>query len=236
MSATNPPLHAISRSRAFGLFVVTAALTVAVAACKHDGRDLAPAGPNQTLSITTAPTLPTTIAGGDVAAIGAATTVAGASTSASGKAPSGTVTGFRLNLPWADGGTIDEAYTCNGDNRPPAFSWTGVPAGTVQLGLIVSDNDASGFVHWVLAGIDPATGGVDSGEPPTGVIQARNGFGQAGWGGPCPPAGVSHHYQFTLYALSAPPAFKDGDDASAAISALNKASSAVDVHTFIYKH
>lgn len=222
------------------MLAAAGSLTVALAACKHDGRDMAPARPNQTLSITTAATTPaTTVAsadGADAAAIVAATTIAGASSVASGKAPSGTVSGFRLNLPWADGASIDEAYTCNGDNRAPAFSWTAVPPGTVQLGLIVSDNDASGFVHWAMAGIDPATGGIDSGQLPIGIIQSRNGFGQAGWGGPCPPAGVVHHYQFSLYAMSAAPAFKDGDDATAAISAMNKVSTAVDVHTFVYRH
>jgi Raf kinase inhibitor-like YbhB/YbcL family protein len=223
--------------RATALLAVVGSLTIALAACKHDGRDMAPARPNQTLSITTTATTTATTAGADAADPAAilATTVAGGS-SVAPKAPSGTVSGFRLNLPWADGTSIEDAYTCNGDNRPPAFSWTAVPAGTVQLGLIVSDNDASGFVHWAMAGIDPATGGIDSGELPAGIIQARNGFGQAGWGGPCPPAGATHHYQFSLYALSAPPAFKDGDDASAAISAMNKESTAVDVHTFTYRH
>ena len=33
------------------------------------------------------------------------------------------------------------------------------------------------------------------------AFQCRNGFGETGYGGPCPPRGSQHHYCFTLYAL-----------------------------------
>jgi Raf kinase inhibitor-like YbhB/YbcL family protein len=33
-------------------------------------------------------------------------------------------------------------------------------------------------------------------------LQGRNDFGRTGYGGPCPPSGT-HHYRFTLWALSA---------------------------------
>jgi Raf kinase inhibitor-like YbhB/YbcL family protein len=35
-----------------------------------------------------------------------------------------------------------------------------------------------------------------------GALQTRNDFGQAGYGGPCPPPGQTHHYVVTLTALS----------------------------------
>ena len=36
-------------------------------------------------------------------------------------------------------------------------------------------------------------------------MQTENGFGDRGWGGPCPPEGdAPHRYTFALYALSAP--------------------------------
>jgi phosphatidylethanolamine-binding protein (PEBP) family uncharacterized protein len=31
-------------------------------------------------------------------------------------------------------------------------------------------------------------------------VQGRNGFGQRRYGGPCPPAGQSHHYVFSVLA------------------------------------
>jgi hypothetical protein len=36
---------------------------------------------------------------------------------------------------------------------------------------------------------------------PPGAVQGRTDFGTSGYGGPCPPSGAPHHYQFRLYAL-----------------------------------
>jgi phosphatidylethanolamine-binding protein (PEBP) family uncharacterized protein len=55
------------------------------------------------------------------------------------------------------------------------------------------------FRHWTLTGI-PA--GVRSLAVGTSVGHAaRNTFGQAGYGGPCPPPGQKHRYLFVLDAL-----------------------------------
>ena len=34
-----------------------------------------------------------------------------------------------------------------------------------------------------------------------GGVQGQNDFGDNGYGGPCPPGGNAHHYNFRLYAL-----------------------------------
>ena len=36
---------------------------------------------------------------------------------------------------------------------------------------------------------------------PAGATQGRNDYGTTGYGGPCPPPGKPHHYNFRLYAL-----------------------------------
>ncbi len=36
---------------------------------------------------------------------------------------------------------------------------------------------------------------------PGGALEGKNDFGKIGYGGPCPPAGKPHRYQFNLYAL-----------------------------------
>jgi Raf kinase inhibitor-like YbhB/YbcL family protein len=103
-------------------------------------------------------------------------------------------------------------FGCSGANVSPALSWTGVPAGTKSLALIVHDPDAptgvGGFTHWIVYNI-PATAtglpkgaGSKGGTLPAGAMQAATSFGAPGYGGPCPPAGDKpHRYVFTLYAL-----------------------------------
>ena len=48
-----------------------------------------------------------------------------------------------------DGAPIPRAATCDGADRSPALDWTGAPAGTQALALVVIDPDARDFVHWV---------------------------------------------------------------------------------------
>ena len=42
-------------------------------------------------------------------------------------------------------------------------SWTRPRPGTVELALLVTDDDADGFVHWAVAGIAPTAGGIAEG-------------------------------------------------------------------------
>jgi Raf kinase inhibitor-like YbhB/YbcL family protein len=67
----------------------------------------------------------------------------------------------------------------------------------------MDDQDANGFVHWVVLGIPGDTTALQGGGLPPGAAAGRNGFGQAGYGGPCPPSGT-HRYLITLYALREP--------------------------------
>lgn len=118
-------------------------------------------------------------------------------------------------------GVIPDDFTCNGIDVPPDLSWTNVPAGTVELALVMDDPDADEFVHWVVTGIDPTTTGLFGGQLPAGAAEANNGFGNPGWAGPCPPEGTGvHHYRFQLYALQAPLGVEAGADANEAKQAV----------------
>jgi len=118
------------------------------------------------------------------------------------KAP-GTI---RLSSPaFENGGTIPDRYTCSGEGVSPPLRWTGVPAKARELELLVEDPDADRFVHWTLLAIPPKTRGLAEGRAPAGSVETENGFGDTGWGGPCPPEGKDpHRYVFTLYATDAP--------------------------------
>lgn len=103
---------------------------------------------------------------------------------------------------FSNGETIPRRYTCDGEDLSPHLSWSGTPAGTASLALIVDDPDApaGNWVHWVLYNLPP-----DLTELPEGIkkigVEGKNDFGRLGYGGPCPPRGKAHRYFFRLYAL-----------------------------------
>ena len=108
-------------------------------------------------------------------------------------------------------GMIPSRLTCEGRNLSPQLSWTGLPADTKSLALIVDDPDAPDpaaprmtWVHWVLYNIPPDTvalaEGVRIGDLPTGTRHGLNDWQHTGYGGPCPPVG-KHRYMHKLFAL-----------------------------------
>jgi hypothetical protein len=104
----------------------------------------------------------------------------------------------------SDGGTVPVPFTCDGDNISPPLSWSGVPEGATELRISLRDPDAPGgtFTHWLVAGIDPSSSGVDQDAAPAGGVEEMNSFGERGYGGPCPPRGDSpHRYVFAVEAL-----------------------------------
>jgi Raf kinase inhibitor-like YbhB/YbcL family protein len=115
------------------------------------------------------------------------------------------------SIAFKEGGEIPKRYTCDGRDISPPLAWTGVPAGTKSLVLIVDDPDAPDpaaprmtWVHWVLFNIPPETGSLPEGvrqkEFPAGTLEGRNDWSRTRYGGPCPPKGT-HRYYHKLYAL-----------------------------------
>jgi hypothetical protein len=104
---------------------------------------------------------------------------------------------------FAAGTAIPRRFTCEGENLSPPLGWSGVPAGTVEIALVVDDPDAprGTYVHWVVVGIDAARAELAEGAVPPSARQVRNSAGTAAYSGPCPPGGPPHHYRFTVYAL-----------------------------------
>lgn len=109
---------------------------------------------------------------------------------------------------FSNGGRIPQEHTCDGDNASPPLTWSGKPENARSFVLICDDPDApSGtFHHWAIYDIPVSVDRIDAGCPPQARLgharQARNDFGRAGYGGPCPPKGHGdHHYRFRLLAL-----------------------------------
>jgi Raf kinase inhibitor-like YbhB/YbcL family protein len=123
---------------------------------------------------------------------------------------------------FGDGQPIPARFTCDGAGVSPPLAWQGVPPNAQALALVVDDPDAprGTFVHWVVLDIDPSVKSVGEAATP-GNVQARNSAGDAAYFGPCPPKGT-HHYRFTVFALSSATGLAAGaklDDALKAIDA-----------------
>jgi hypothetical protein len=108
-------------------------------------------------------------------------------------------------------GAIPARYTCEGDDVSPPFAFSGVPPAAKSLALIVDDPDAPDpaapkrvWVHWVLYNLPPTTKelpeGARSDALPADTRVGKNDWGNAEYGGPCPPIG-RHRYFHKLYAL-----------------------------------
>jgi Raf kinase inhibitor-like YbhB/YbcL family protein len=127
---------------------------------------------------------------------------------------------------FADGEPIPARFSCDGAGVSPPLAWQGVPPDAQAVALVVDDPDAprGTFVHWVVLDIDPSVTSVDEAGVP-GNVQARNSAGDPTYFGPCPPKGT-HHYRFTVYALSAATGLTPGAKLDEALKAIDKAATA----------
>lgn len=106
---------------------------------------------------------------------------------------------------------VFNGFGCQGGNISPQLSWQGAPEGTRSFAVTAYDPDAptgSGWWHWTVVNLPatthqlPSGSGSPGGTLPAGAVQGRTDFGQAGFGGACPPEGTSpHRYRFTVWAL-----------------------------------
>jgi phosphatidylethanolamine-binding protein (PEBP) family uncharacterized protein len=122
-----------------------------------------------------------------------------------------------------DGAPIPVQYTCRGANIAPPLTWS-APLGAA---LVVDDLDAPRpYFHWIVVGIPPGPGSTADGQTPAGGSSLPNSAGQAGYGGPCPPAGTgAHHYRFILYQLPATFQLPAGLVGAQAVQAITQATS-----------
>jgi Raf kinase inhibitor-like YbhB/YbcL family protein len=119
-------------------------------------------------------------------------------------------------------------YTCYNALEPsPPVSWSGVPAATVSLALLLDapDKPAGIDIHWLIFNMSPDMAGLAEGVPkieslPNGAAQARNDFGKLGYGAPCPPVLTTFTYRFTLFAMDETLDLPPGTDARAVAPAL----------------
>jgi len=100
------------------------------------------------------------------------------------------------------GGIIPDRFTCHGKGESPPIFWSGAPAGTKSLAVVVDDSDAPIVpkVYWLVFDIGSATTDLQAGLLPPQARVAKNSAGKADYDPPC-PVGAAHGYRFTVYAL-----------------------------------
>lgn len=118
----------------------------------------------------------------------------------------GTLT-LRVNS-LSPGSVLPDVYTCKGTMDSPYVAWSGIPAGTKSLVLILEDPDTPEgiYTHWLVYNIPPGDGELAQGQTNAKVLpnEAQQGESSNGFRGyypPCPPVGSTHRYIFRLYAL-----------------------------------
>jgi Raf kinase inhibitor-like YbhB/YbcL family protein len=177
-------------------------ISLAAAGCKHDGRTLRPAKPDQnaTISTTSTPTTANASIGGEAAF----------STVATYGTPPPNTAAATISAPWRDGAEIDPRYTCAGEDVAPALLWSPAPAGTIEIAITMADDDRPDQVHWVMAGLPASLSALAEGQVPEGAIQAANDFGTVGYAGPCNDPGTVDTYRFTVHVLAQQMELGDG--------------------------
>jgi Raf kinase inhibitor-like YbhB/YbcL family protein len=83
----------------------------------------------------------------------------------------------------------------------------------------VEDHDAPRgiFDHWIVWNIPPNAAIAEGSVP---GVPGKNSFGQTGYGGPCPPAGI-HRYFFKAFALDRELDLRPGEDKNKLQEAMN---------------
>ena len=220
---------------------------VALAGCNDDGRTMRPPRPDQNASVSTTSEPPVETPGFGTEFPITLPPTAAPTTSPDTSSPDTTVPssdvvtdpsvaptlpaeGLGALTAWADGAEIPVRHTCDDVNVAPALEWTAAPEETVEIAVTMTDDDAPGYVHWAMTGIDPLSTSLAEGQIPEFALLGRNSAGELGYTGPCPPAGESHTYVLTLHIHHAPPDTVDrapGAEMITAIEDVTLASTAV---------
>jgi len=131
---------------------------------------------------------------------------------------------------FGNGETIPARYTEDGAKVSPPIAWTGIPAGTAAVVLLVEDADSptlSPLVHAIAWNLAAGDGMLEEGmlksEGSGGWPQqlGKNSFFKAEYLPPDPPSGHgAHHYAFQVFALDKALDFDDEPGRGAVVEAM----------------
>jgi Raf kinase inhibitor-like YbhB/YbcL family protein len=126
-----------------------------------------------------------------------------------------------VTSPDFSGGQMGAALSCRGGGKSPAIHWSGAPARTKSLALVMDDAAApiKPYIYWIVFDIGPQSSDIPAGQLPPGARRADNSKGTIGYDPPC-PANPGHVYRFTVYALDKKLSLPGGTSAKTAWMAI----------------
>lgn len=115
--------------------------------------------------------------------------------------------GFVLRSPVVtEGGALPKEFTGDGEGISPPLEWTGAPAGTKSLALIMHHEAPDGLKwYWVLHNIPADTTRLPKNAQDVGTAGNNSINRRIGYAPPHSKGPGAKRYTLTLYALSAPP-------------------------------
>jgi Raf kinase inhibitor-like YbhB/YbcL family protein len=138
------------------------------------------------------------------------------------------------SLAFGDHAPIPARYTADGPGVSPPIQWTGLPATTASVVLIVEDADAPTphpLVHAIVVGLAPSESSLPEGvldsadHEGTGLQTGRNSFLERRWLPPDPPPGHGvHRYAFQVFALRGNVTFSDAPGREEVVDALRESA------------
>jgi Raf kinase inhibitor-like YbhB/YbcL family protein len=107
-----------------------------------------------------------------------------------------------VTSPDFNGKVMGAEFSCRGAGRHPAIHWSGAPAGTKSLALVMDDSSApiTPYIYWIVFDIGRQSSDIPAGQLPPGARRADNSKGGIDYDPPC-PTNPRHFYRFTVYAL-----------------------------------
>ncbi|MEO8162175.1 MAG: YbhB/YbcL family Raf kinase inhibitor-like protein [Ilumatobacteraceae bacterium] len=196
-----------SPRKKIGAISLVIVLAILIARCSSDGRSMSAPKPEQDQTIAVPSTIASVVA-----------------------APQSSI--FGITGLWVEGQPISAKYTCAGESISPPLQFNGIPAGTVTLGFVLTNQDENGDILWAVANIPVSETNFVEGTLPNGAIEATSSDGTIGYLAPCPPAGQSNHYLMTAYAVAQQLELTDGVDAVTLQAALDAGALAVAESAF----
>lgn len=107
-----------------------------------------------------------------------------------------------------DQGTLPMEHTCDGAGTSPPLAWSGIPAGTAELALLMTTVAPDGVKwNWVLYGIPKDVSSLAAASTGIGTAGVTSDGPQLAYAPPCSKGPGPKAYTFTLYALSEALAF-----------------------------